>query len=162
MRYKKVTGGKAGQTLASWLTDTVPFPPVSNSWWNTWMIYANRTIASQRMLFDYWWEWLQACGMQGSQKNPKKNCDQIILGLDPISRYLVRCWIACLFFFHWKVIALQCCWFPLYNAVRKPYVYIYRLPLELCSFRTTPAPPHPSRSSQSTKRSSLCYIAASS
>ena len=48
------------------------------------------------------------------------------------------------------------CWFLLCNTVNQLYVYIYPLPVE-------PLPPlsHPSRSSQSTKLDSLCYIAAS-
>ena len=46
--------------------------------------------------------------------------------------------------------------FLLYNKVNQLYVYIYPLSIE-----SSPPPLHPSRSSQSTKLSSLCYIAIS-
>ena len=53
---------------------------------------------------------------------------------------------------------IMLCQFLLYNNVNQLYVYIYLLPLEPPCH--TP-PSHPSRSSQSTRLSSLCYAATS-
>ena len=50
------------------------------------------------------------------------------------------------------------CSFLLYKKVNWLYEYIYPLLLELLSH---PPPTYPSRSSQSTELSSLCYTAAS-
>ena len=51
------------------------------------------------------------------------------------------------------------CWFLLYNEVNQTYVYIYPLPLRpLCH---SPTLSQPSRSSQSTEQSSLCFTAGS-
>ena len=55
---------------------------------------------------------------------------------------------------YWRIVALQCCQFLLYNKVNQLYVYIHPLPLEL----QFSLPSHTSRSSQSTELSSLCYI----
>ena len=43
---------------------------------------------------------------------------------------------------YWSIIALQCCWFLLYNGVNYLYLYIYPLPLE------PPFQPHPTRLSR--------------
>lgn len=56
------------------------------------------------------------------------------------------------------------CWFLLFNSVNQLDIYVYPLPLEPPSYPPHPATPpasYPSRSSQSTKLSSLCYLAAS-
>ena len=64
-----------------------------------WYVQTQQSHHKEYSFFNYyWWEWLQACGMQGSQKKQKKTCDQIISRLDPISRDLMRCQNACLFF----------------------------------------------------------------
>ena len=56
------------------------------------------------------------------------------------------------FIFHWRIIALQCC-VGLCIPVNRPQEYVYPLSLNL--------PAHPSRLSQSTGPSSLCYTAPS-
>ena len=58
--------------------------------------------------------------------------------------------------FNWKIIPLQCCVGFYSTTWISPKYTLYPLPLE-----SHPLPPsHPSRSSQSTKLSSLCHTAA--
>ena len=52
------------------------------------------------------------------------------------------------------------CQFLLYNKVNQPYVYIYPISPPSCA-SLPPSLSHPSRWSQSTELTSLCYVAAS-
>ena len=62
-------------------------------------------------------------------------------------------------FFNWSIIAVQCCFSFCYTTALVSYIYMY-IP-SLLSLPPTPPPAHPSRSSQSTRVSSLWYRAAS-